>query len=317
MTACAGLRTERVSRLPAPQAYTGPAQVLLLAAERPPSPVAGEPVIWVSGKGGAQVGAGVEPFCLPGQEISLIARLISATLDRRASYRMGIAGGCGGAGVSTMAVTLAAVAAAGTTPVRLIDADPSAGGIDLLVGAERASGLRWSDLVGCEGPIAGESLERCLPQVNRVRLLSFDRSGTSPDPRQYRSVLSALASQDGFTVVDLGRLVHELALTTLPFLDSVLLLTPGRLSALAGCMALLSRLPMDQGVQVVVRDPRWGGGLSPKGIARAIGVPLAGCYRSQRRVARSVELGEPPWRRGSLPRLCRRLIAAGVAAGVR
>ena len=58
---------------------------------------------------------------------------------------IGVVGGCGGAGASTFACVLAATAATGW-PAVLVDLDPVAGGIDVLLGIEAVPGARWSGL---------------------------------------------------------------------------------------------------------------------------------------------------------------------------
>ena len=50
--------------------------------------------------------------------------------------------GRGGAGASVFATALAQTAA----DALLVDADPCGGGIDLVLGCERETGLRWPDL---------------------------------------------------------------------------------------------------------------------------------------------------------------------------
>ena len=79
-------------------------------------------------------------------------------------WLVAVGGSCGGAGASTVATALALAAAPG---VLLVDADPWGGGLDLLLGAERADGLRWPDLTGLRGRVAGDALLAALPEVRR------------------------------------------------------------------------------------------------------------------------------------------------------
>src|SRR2546421_294935 len=59
---------------------------------------------------------------------------------------IGVVGGRGGAGASTLACALAVTAARSGHRTMLIDGDPLGGGLDVLLGGERAGGLRWPDL---------------------------------------------------------------------------------------------------------------------------------------------------------------------------
>lgn len=310
LAACAGVRSESVSGLAIARSYTGAAQVLLLTAAEPPDPAADGPIVWVTSPGALCPRQGVETFCLPGEERSLLARLSVRAPRSERGHCIGVLGGCGGAGASTLAATLAWVATFGRyrQVARLIDADPAGGGVDLLLGAEGVAGLRWADLLGSSGQADGEQLERNLINLGQLRVLSFNRETADVDVKTARFALNALTDRVGPTVVDLGRGVGTLASATLPFVDALVLVTPARITALGACLATLARLTMAQPVQVIVRDPR-PGGLRPAHIARVIGQPVAGTYHSERRVSRAIARGEPPWPGGSLSRLCRDLLA--------
>lgn len=83
---------------------------------------------------------------MPEQEGELVRELAEAAESARDDGICGavvaVIGGRGGAGASLFAVALAQAAA----DALLVDLDPWAGGIDLLVGGETAPGLRWPDL---------------------------------------------------------------------------------------------------------------------------------------------------------------------------
>jgi secretion/DNA translocation related CpaE-like protein len=92
---------------------------------------------------------------LPDDESWLLARSTAAVRSPVERGWLAVVGGsCGGAGASTVAAALALAAAPGVT---LVDGDPWGAGIDLLLGAERADGLRWPDLTGLRGRVAGPS----------------------------------------------------------------------------------------------------------------------------------------------------------------
>jgi secretion/DNA translocation related CpaE-like protein len=102
---------------------------------------------------------------LPREETWLVERVGAAV---RAPARPGwlavVGGACGGAGASTLATALALAARAATgTDVLLVDGDGWGAGLDLLLGAERAQGLRWPELAGVSGRVAGPALAAALP----------------------------------------------------------------------------------------------------------------------------------------------------------
>ncbi len=105
---------------------------------------------------------------LPDGERWLIDRLADSSegLARDGSV-LAVVGSGGGAGASTFAATLALAAAGRSLRVLLVDADPLAGGLDVLLGVEDAAGIRWADLVDARGRLGAPALDQALPQVER------------------------------------------------------------------------------------------------------------------------------------------------------
>jgi len=93
---------------------------------------------------------------LPEDEAWLLTRASEAVRSpAERGWLVAIGGSCGGAGASTVAAAVALAAAPG---VLLVDGDPWGGGLDLVLGAERAEGLRWPDLATLRGRVAGDAL---------------------------------------------------------------------------------------------------------------------------------------------------------------
>jgi secretion/DNA translocation related CpaE-like protein len=113
---------------------------------------------------------------------------------------IGVIGGRGGCGASTFACVLAAMAALGR-PALLVDLDPVAGGIDVLLGIESRPGARWSGLRLDGGRLDPDVLIRGLPQWESAAVLSAD---VTPTPQAVEQVLDVGASA-ALVVVDLGR----------------------------------------------------------------------------------------------------------------
>ena len=70
----------------------------------------------------------------------------------RPALTVGVIGGRGGAGASTLACALAVTAARDGRRTMLVDGDPLGGGLDVLLGGEQAGGLRWPDFAASRGP---------------------------------------------------------------------------------------------------------------------------------------------------------------------
>ncbi|MEU6650489.1 septum site-determining protein Ssd [Streptomyces sp. NPDC046900] len=62
----------------------------------------------------------------------------------RPALTVGVIGGRGGAGASTLACALAVTSAREGRHTLLVDADPLGGGLDVLLGGETTAGLRWA-----------------------------------------------------------------------------------------------------------------------------------------------------------------------------
>ncbi len=117
-----------------------------------------------------------------------------------------IIGGSGGAGASTFAANLAAIALNEGMSSVVIDLDQFGGGIDLLLGAEEISGTRWPDIDPGSGRIAGETLTAALPKVNGVSFLSQSRTALNEaSPEVVAAVIDAARRAFDLVVLDLPR----------------------------------------------------------------------------------------------------------------
>ena len=247
---------------------------------------------------------------LPGSERLLVDRLttIADGPAARPAAVVGVVGGRGGAGASTFACALAVTAAGDGRRTMLVDADPLGGGLDLVVGGEHTTGLRWPDLAGSAGRVDAAALRSALPQVSRLTLLSWDRG----DPREVsaesaRAVLRAAGRAHDLVVVDLPRRFDEVAEVALAESDVVLVVVPAEVRAVASAARVAARAGLLAAeIRVVVRGPS-PSGLTGSVVAATLGLPLAGWLKPEPGLVRSLERGEPPARsgRGPLAELCR------------
>ena len=237
-------------------------------------------------------------YVLPEDEAALVAALSSLRRPRRAAAPvLGVVGGHGGVGTSTFAAVLADTASRQRSGVLLLDVEPGGAGLDLLLGVEGAPGLRWDDITGETGSIAGSALSAALPQIaGRLRVATRARDdGAELSPETVLAVLDAARSNGETVIADLGRATDPAARGVLDSADVVVVLTAASVPGVAATRKMLARLAMrDESMRseaaLVVRGPA-PGGLTPEQVADAVGVPLVATLRTRRAMARRCEEG--------------------------
>lgn len=263
-----------------------------------------DPLVW---QRAVEIGA-EEVLRLPDAESRLVDRIADVVeAAGRPALAVGVIGGSGGAGASTLACALALRAARAGERTILIDGDPLGGGMDVLLGGETTEGLRWPDFAGSRGRVGAGALEESLPELHALRVLSWDRGdGVVVPPAAMRSVVAAARRRGGVVVVDLPRRVDEAVAEVLAQLDLVLMVVPGELRAVAAAGRVAAGVRMvARDVRVVVRG-RCPGGLDPEAVAGLLGAPLAGEVPVEVGLPGRVAEGEPPGAqgRGALARFC-------------
>ncbi len=258
-----------------------------------------------------EVGAEQVVF-LPDAEPWLIASLADAAEGVAGSGRLvAVLGGRGGAGATTLAVALSLSAVRRGCRALLIDGDPLGGGIDLVLGGEQITGLRWPDLGDTQGRMPAQALREALPVVSGLSVLSWDRGDPTVVPAHVvASVVAAARRSADLVVVDLPRTIDDQAREVLSAADEVLLVVPAELRAAAGAARVASRASaLCRDVGLVVRGPS-PGGLTGDQIAGWLGLPLRGEVRAEPALELALERGDAPGRqlRSPLARLCTRLL---------
>lgn len=237
---------------------------------------------------------------LPRDESVLVSELsdaVDATHGGRGGAVLAVVGGRGGAGASVFATALAHAA----PRALLIDVDPWSGGIDLTLGSEGESGLRWPDLALGGGRVGYPALRSALPSRHGIAVLSSNRAGQEVDPVALGAVLDG-ASRGGATVVcDLPRRATAAVATVLEVADLVVVLTTADLRSCAASSAVGRWLADgNPNVGLVVRGPA-PGGLRAADVARITGLPLLASMRPQSGLAAELENdGLRPRRRSPL-----------------
>ncbi|MFJ9342496.1 septum site-determining protein Ssd [Streptomyces sp. NPDC101733] len=261
-----------------------------------------DPLVW---QRAVEIGA-EEVLRLPDAEHRLVDRIADVVEGAgKPAVTVGVIGGSGGAGASTLACALALRAARAGERTILIDGDPLGGGVDVLLGGESAEGLRWPDFAASRGRVGAGALEESLPELHALRVLSWDRGErVTVPPAAVRSVVAAARRRGGVVVVDLPRRVDESVAEVLAQLDLVLLVVPGELRSVAAAGRVAAGVRMlARDVRVVVRG-RCPDGLDAEAVARLLRAPLAGEVPVEVGLPGRVAEGEPPGARGALARFC-------------
>jgi secretion/DNA translocation related CpaE-like protein len=254
---------------------------------------------------------------LPAGESWLLSAFADAT-DRPATTAgrvVAVLGGRGGAGASVLAAAVALTALGRGGGALLVDGDPLGGGLDLVLGAEIESGLRWPDLRIQGGRVQASALRSALPGRSaggsRLAVVSCDRDGPGPEPDAMAAVIDAGRRAGDTVVCDLPRYTSEAAGTALDRADLAVLVVPAEVRACAAARRVADGVRL-RGVRLrtVVRGPA-PGGLVTDEVVRAVGVPLLASVRAEPGLSGALERGGlRPRTRGPLATAARAVLDA-------
>ena len=222
---------------------------------------------------------------------------------------VGVVGGRGGAGASTLSASVARHLARRTATV-LVDLDGASAGIDVLIGLEAADGVRWPDLADARGEVSGADVLALLPRWGACAVLSADRSRPgAPEPAVVADVLHALTTEAGALVLDLDRAAVVAGESLVGACDAVLVVAPRDLRTVAGVLAMRPHLrPPNVATWLVVRDPA-PGGLGATELSAAVDLPVLVTLTTDRGVVAALERGGVP-DSGRTARSAARVVAA-------
>ncbi len=244
------------------------------------------------GSGGALVEASAPlaaPIVVLPQGSQWLSQLLSGTDSGRDCVTVAVLGGSGGLGASTLASGLACAA----TPAALVDLDPIGGGVDLLLGAERAPGWRWDRLRAARGQIA--DLGGKVPQVEGVTVVSMARRSESSAGRDaVAAVVGCLARTHRLVVLDVGRSLDSGAREAVRAADRTLLVCAGDVRGVAAARMTVAASQARPDAVAVRRRPR--AAVAAEDVARAVGLPLLTVLPDDPALAAAAEQGLPPLR---------------------
>jgi secretion/DNA translocation related CpaE-like protein len=223
---------------------------------------------------------------------------------------LGVLGGSGGAGATTLACALAQVAAT-SGPTLLVDLDPLGPGCERVLALDAQPGVRWDSLGRASGRLSARSLREAVPRGDGPGVLGFAAHPSPLDPPAVREALSAARRGHDTVVVDLPRAGGGCADETLARCDLVVLVVVPSLAGVTSAARRLASVADPGRVGLVVR----GRGADPARVADLVGAPVLAVMADQRGLDEALDLGLGPvrTRRSPLARAARAVLASAVA----
>jgi secretion/DNA translocation related CpaE-like protein len=263
----------------------------------------------------AAVSLGAVGVFRPDEEERILEALASALDGRGEACLVSVVGGSGGAGASTLSAALALSAGRRGLRSMVLDADPLGGGIELVLGAERAEGLRWRDVDATRGTLSAGSLADVLPTHHRVATLSWDRSERPALPDSLPSVLAAAVRGFDLVVADVPRHLDTWGSDIVSRSVLTVLVVAEEICAVGAARHVFARLQECTSSIAVVSVSR-PGGIGPDAVAEALGQPVLARHRLDRRIRSAVDRGHGPGRSRSARRTSGVLLdALGLESG--
>lgn len=260
------------------------------------------------------VDLGVEQVVeLPGSSAWLVEQLADLTEHQPSRGEvLGVIGGSGGAGATTLACALGQCAAR-TGETVVIDCDPQGPGLDRILGLERTDGFRWDALCQTTGRLSARALREALPRRGGLGVLSWYVDGSTARLQAFavREALSAARRGHRTVVVDLPRSADALIDEVATRCDRLLVVTVATVSGVAAATRMRARFDDHPGLAVVLR----GEALSAADVSTALRAPVVAQMRDQRGLLEAIDLGLGPVRarRGPLARAAAAILAPPAA----
>ncbi|MCL3837950.1 septum site-determining protein Ssd [Aeromicrobium duanguangcaii] len=239
------------------------------------------------------------------EDAAIVGALVRALDGSGEACAITVVGAVGGVGASTLAAATAGLAATRDLAPVLIDGDPMGGGLDLVTGAEHATGSRWDDLDGAIGHVGAAELVSSLPVHRGLALVSFARSG--------RPVVGATpviaAAMRGFDLVvaDVPRHLDGLGRELVSRSVLTVVVVPRRLRGVVAARALVERLGDWSGALAIVTRAA-PGAMASAAVGRELGLPVLADLGSSRRLPVDLEHGLGPLRARTVVGAARRIL---------
>jgi secretion/DNA translocation related CpaE-like protein len=236
-----------------------------------------------------------------------LTALTAAVDGRGEACVIAVVGAVGGAGASCYAAALALEAGRRGNRVLLVDGDPLSGGLDVLLGIEKAQGLRWP-AAGAQGrTVTARSLADALPHTGNVWVLTAGQSGAAGDAHAAAGLL--VAARRGFDVVvcDVDRHADSVGAELLAHAVLTVVVVPEDVRSLAAATSVVRRIDALTSALAVVTARRRPG-LSRDTVEAMLGVPVIAQMRPDRRLQEALDHGAGPGGSSALRRAARPLL---------
>ncbi|MDR1431254.1 MAG: P-loop NTPase [Propionibacteriaceae bacterium] len=249
---------------------------------------------------------GAKVIVLP-DGVAWLGAVLDEGADRAGSPVVALIGGSGGVGTSTFAAALALSAAKKGRRAALVDVDPLGGGIDLLLGVERAEGWRWPSLRTAEGHIG--DIREYLPHVEGVAVVSMARESPADLAKEpLAAIVQAMRRTHDLVVLDAGRSLSGASREAVRLATRRLLLVTATVRGIAAADQVIRAYGCQ--VEVVLRRPA-GAGADSGTVKDLLGFPVVAALPEDKTLALAAERGELAWlsARRSYLRACAALVA--------
>ena len=219
---------------------------------------------------------------------------------------IGVVGGSGGAGATTLACALGQWHAA-RGPTLLLDTDPLGPGLDRLLGLEEVDGARWESLTDTAGRLGAQALRDSVPRRGQLGVVTWSGLRRRLDLPTVRRILTAGRRGHDLVVLDLARHGGAGLVELADRCDELLVVSRASVPGLAATARLVAELGGGrQGRAGLVLRP---GGVGDADAERATGLPLAAAVGDQRGLSEALDRGSGPLgSRGPLVRAVRDLL---------
>lgn len=245
----------------------------------------------------------------PDEEERILDALAAALDGRGEACLVSVVGGSGGVGASTLATALALAGSRRGLRSLLLDADPLGGGLELVLGAERATGLRWGDLDATRGRLSAGSLADVLPTHRGLATLSWDRAVMSALPDSVPSVLTAAMRGFDLVVADVPRHLDEHGADIVGRSVLTLLVVAEEICAVGAARQVLARV-QECAAAIAVFSVSRPGGIGTAAVVESLGHPVLARHRLDRRIRVAVDRGHGPGRSRAARRTSAKLLDA-------
>ncbi len=253
----------------------------------------------------AAVGLGAESVAELPEAADWLVETLSEVGEHAAGGRLiGVIGGAGGSGATTLACAMAQWHAR-RAPTIVVDTDPLGPGLDRLLGLEETPGVRWESLIDTAGRLGSRSLRESVPRRGDLGVVTWSGVRRHLDLPTVRRILPAARRGHDLVVLDLARHGGAQMVELADRCVELVFVTPASVPGLAATARLVADLGRTTGAGLVLRP----GAVSDGDAERATGLPLLAAMRDQRGLQEALDRGIGPLsRRGPLARAVRGML---------